>query len=462
MLLRAVSLVAVLAGIADAAPPRQSVTVEPRVAPAELSRVIYLERCRGGCTVFGDSFTDATTLHSTIPPDGPHAISEFENAAGQRGTAADAEWNAVLACVREVYSPYDVVVTDQKPASGTYHAAIVAGFPAQLGYSADVLGIAPIASDCSPVDNAISFSFANQHAPTDRIENLCWTVTQESSHAFGLDHTYEFVDGSSTCNDPTTYQTDCGGRKFFRNAYATCGEYTPRACKCGGKQNSHAKLLSVFGGGIPTTPAPTVNVLIAGLTGFTVEAGSRRGVSKVTLRLNGAPWTSVPGADFGPNGQRDPARYDLDLPPDVPDGIIDAVLRAEDDIGSFTDSAPATFTKGQPCTSADTCLPYQACEAGRCQWPAPTGQLGDSCEYPQYCESNLCRGSTETQICTITCEPEGNDCPAGYHCAAAGDISVCFVDGGGCCSASDRAPSWPQLAIYALVLALVIRRRPGA
>ena len=459
--MKAAFIVIALASLADAAPQRLSLTVEPRV-PEEVSRVIYLERCRGGCTVVGETFTDARTLRSTIPPAGPHTISEFENANGQRGVPADAEWEAVLACVREVYSAYDVTVTDEKPASGTYHAAIVAGFPSQIGFSPDVLGIAPITSDCSPVDNVLSFSFANQHGPMDRIENLCWTVTQESSHAFGLDHTFEFLDGSSTCNDPTTYQTDCGGRKYFRNAAATCGEYTPRACKCGGKQNSHAKLLSVFGGGIATTPPPTVATVAAGPNALTVDAGSRRGVARVTLRLNGAPWADLPGAEFGPNGQPDPSRYGLTVPPGVPDGIIDAVVRAQDDLGAFTETAPFTFTKGEPCTSADTCLPYQSCNAGRCQWPPPAGKLGDSCEYSQYCESNLCRGSTETQICTITCEPEGMDCPAGYHCAAAGDTNVCFTDGGGCCSASDAAPSWLQLAIYALVLGVVIRRRAGA
>jgi hypothetical protein len=463
--MRSLLLVIALASIAEAAPQRLSLTIEPRgisLRPEDVSRVIYLERCRGNCTVIGESFTDAKTLRSTIPPAGPHTISEFENANGQRGVPADAEWYALVACVQEVYSPYDVQVTDLKPTSGTYHAAIVAGFPSQIGYSPDVLGIAPITSDCSPVDNVISFSFANQHGPTDRVENLCWTVAQESSHAFGLDHTFAFLDGSSTCNDPTTYQTDCGGRKYFRNAYATCGEYAPRACKCGGKQNGHARLQSVFGGGIPTTPKPTVDILVPGPDGFTALAGSRRGVDKVTLRLNGAPWVELPGAAFGPNGQPDPSRYGFDLPAGVPDGIIDAVIRAEDDLGGFTDSAPSTFTKGEPCTSAETCLPYQACDAGRCQWPAPVGQLGDSCDYAQYCESNLCRGSTETQICTIPCEPEGAACPAGYHCAAAGDVNVCFIDGGGCCSASDRAPSWAQLAIYALMLGLVIRRRPGA
>ena len=41
-----------------------------------------------------------------------------------------------------------------------------------------------------------------------------------------------------------TYRNDCGGEKFFRNEIANCGETANRTCKCGGTQNSHAKILA--------------------------------------------------------------------------------------------------------------------------------------------------------------------------------------------------------------------------
>ena len=55
-------------------------------------------------------------------------IEEFRDSNGNTGTAADAEWNAILACVRKVYSPYNMIVTDQPPPGGQSHnQGIVAG-----------------------------------------------------------------------------------------------------------------------------------------------------------------------------------------------------------------------------------------------------------------------------------------------------------------------------------------------
>src|SRR5262249_23245244 len=142
-------------------------------------------------------------------------ISEYRDGAGETGAMADTEWAALVQCMKEVYSTYDVVVTDVKPTNTTYHMAIIAGVPAEIGLNPDVLGVAPLASDCSAQDNVISFSFANAHPQTElisRVNNLCWTASQESAHAFGLDHEYEFTpDKRSACNDPMTYRVDCGG-----------------------------------------------------------------------------------------------------------------------------------------------------------------------------------------------------------------------------------------------------------
>src|SRR5207237_9124223 len=133
---------------------------------------------------------------------------------------------------------------------------VIAGQPGDIGQANDVLGIAPLASDCSPQDNVISFTFANHHSPTDHALSICWTAAQESAHAFGLDHEFSFPggigggpalptggqsmagDGVSACDDPMTYSTLCGGQKVFRNQTAKCGEYASRACTCTPTQNS--------------------------------------------------------------------------------------------------------------------------------------------------------------------------------------------------------------------------------
>ncbi|MDQ3364795.1 MAG: hypothetical protein M3680_05140 [Myxococcota bacterium] len=442
--------------------------VEAFTPHAPISQTIYLERCRGGCTVTKATTNNAQNMESTIPSQpGSHVISEFTNKDGMAGAAADVEWNALVQCLREVYSPFAVTITDTRPASGTFHLALIAGLPQQIGFGDDILGVAPLASNCSPQDNAMSFTFANAHGPTLRAENLCWTAAQESAHAFGLDHSFKFADGRSACNDPMTYQVDCGGQRFYRNQTAKCGEFEERPCRCGTTQNSHAKLLATFGEGTPITGNPTSMITTPqpgqplGVV-VVAAAGSRRGVARVQLLVNGFPWAEVPGEKFGPNGQANPASYGLMIPPTLPDGVMDLVVRAYDDLGAFTDSPPRTVTRGDPCTTADTCATGQKCEAGKCLWDPAVGELGDSCEYPQFCKSLRCEGTAERKICSQECSPAGDDtCPGGLSCIETGPTTgICYFEDSGCCSvAFDRRLPWGHLAVSALVLGLVMRRR---
>jgi hypothetical protein len=391
----------------------------PMIEPVEadpISHVIYLERCRGGCTVTKSNTNDAKAGLTILPQSpGIHTLSEFASKDGVVGAAADDEWNQLVGCMREVYSPYDVQITDVKPTDGTYHLAIVAGFPAEVGFGNDILGVAPLSPSCAALDNVMSFSFANAHPPSQRINNLCWTAAQESAHAFGLDHTFKFLDGKSTCNDPMTYQVDCGGTRYFRNFSAKCGDFTEKACRCGSTQNSHKKLLDTFGPGTPTYGNPSSVItnptetepLDGTVTGM---AGSKRGVFKVDLLVNGFPWVRAKGVAFGRNGQA-VAMYPLTYPENLPDGISDFVIRATDDLGAFTDSVIVTRTKGAPCVSADTCAKGQRCDAGRCLWDPPTHEVGDACDYEQQCKSLSCVG-TDPRICSEPCNPdEDNTCP---------------------------------------------------
>jgi hypothetical protein len=303
-----------------------------------------------------------------------------------------------------------VNVTDVKPAAGlSYHMAIVAGIPQDIGRGSDILGVAPLAGDCSPSDNVISFSFANAHSQTEtvsRVNNLCWTAAQESAHAFGLDHEFEYQDGRSACNDPMTYRFDCGGQKFFRNEVAKCGENTARPCMCGANQNSHLKIANVFGLGTSTVPPPTSEITTPAASPAANSLGdnviatsySQRGVAKVELLLNGYKWAEAKGAAFGGNGQPE-SSYLLKVPAEIPDSVYDVVVRSYDDLGIFSDSAPVTVTKGPAggCTSADTCLNGQTCDAGKCSWAPATGELGVSCTYNQFCLSGLCSGTADEQ-----------------------------------------------------------------
>jgi hypothetical protein len=444
---------------------------------AQISGVIYLERCRGGCSIMGTGEVgpnDARSMQSSIPSLGLHTISEYRNGAGQIGTQANTEWNLLVQCMQEVYSPFNVTITDVRPTSGSYHMALIAGRPQEIGLTnPDILGVAPLANDCSPQDNVISFSFANAHQQTEtvsRVQNLCWTAAQESAHAFGLDHEFEFVlDRRSACNDPMTYSNACGGVKYFRNASASCGETAARTCRCGGTQNSHQKLLTVFDAGQTPLPKPTVKVTTPKATDtllgsfVAAEAGSKRGVTKVELLINGFKWAEAKGATFGQTGQPNPATYGIQVPASLPNSIVDVVVRASDDLGAYTDSPVITLTKGAPCTSADTCAKGQKCEAGKCFWDPPAGELGDSCAYPQFCISGICRGTEKQQICTQACIPEVEDaCPADFTCVPTEpDTGICFFsDDGGCCSvAGGRGAPWAPIAFAALTLGLLVRPR---
>lgn len=440
---------------------------------AEVSNVLYVNRCSGGCMVTGGDINDARQHISTYITPGPHVVTEYKNFAGDIGAAADDEWNQVVQCLKEIYSPFNITVTDQKPTgSGNYTEAIIAGDSPDVGLSRMILGVAPAHTSCEPNDNAMSYTFANNPyfggTVQRRIWELCSTAGQESAHHYGLDHEYEFFDGTSACNDPMTYRTDCGGQKFFRNKAAKCGEDSVRNCSCGGLQNSHAKILGVFGVGQNLIPAPTVAITSPATGGtasngqvVTFQAGSKRGVEKSELWLNNYKWAEVKGVAFGPMGQRNPADYSMTFPGDVPNGVIDVQIKSYDDLGNVTTSSAVTVTKGAPCANADTCAKGQLCEAGKCFWAEPTGKLGEPCDYQQFCESNMCIQTNQGGYCSQECIVGVVDsCPMGFECAAAGAGGACLpIEETGCCNVGRGGAVWAHAGLSLFVLGLVVRRR---
>lgn len=464
-----------------------AIAASSSIAAAEggVSNILFINRCKGGCAIRG-GVNDARANTSSLPCNGQvvqgnggsmcngtsagdYTITEYENAAKQTGAAADAEWNAVMQCLREVYSPYNVKVVDERPADGAnFTMGIVAGLPQEIGYpQGSVLGLGG-ASGCAPEDNTISMTFANLHTHgPGRVIQICWTASQETAHSFGLrDHEYEFIDGSSACPDPMTYRSECGNtQRFFRNQQARCGESSVRTCLCAGTQNSHARLLQTFGPGTPLTAPPALaldspanNETIKNGATVLATASSQRGIARMELWLNNYKWLTVKGAPFGSNGQPS-TQYMLQLPAAVPDSVIDLEVKAFDDIDAETD-AKVTVTKGAPCMTADTCAKGQKCEQGRCFWDPPAGQTGDACTYPQFCVSGNCLEASDGQYCTNTCVVGVTDsCPTGFDCLGeTGQSGVCVhaTDGGGCCSIGNDGRS---AALLSLVVGLMIGRR---
>jgi hypothetical protein len=455
-MLRGIVVGGLLIGSLAHAEPVTTTVVVPSTDDVILGapKIIYLNRCIGGCTVTGGDHNDARTQTSLIPDAGPHAISEFQ------GT----DWPEIVDCLTDVFSPYDVTLTEvEPPPTEHYGEAIIAGSPVEIGVSPAFGGIAPIDEFCRPLDYPISFTFANVYTE-DRINLICATASQEIAHTYGLDHAFAFFDGSSSCSDPMTYRFDCGGQKFFRNHVAQCGEYEARGCRCAPNQNSHALMSGVLGAGIPTTTTavsitdPVDGATIANQQTIVAPAFAQRGLTDVVFLLNGYPWSKQPGAPFGANGQ-ELTDYQFTLPETVPDGVIEIDVEVRDDLAA-TSVARVTVTKGAPCASADTCLAGQYCDAGRCSWGPPTGEIGDACDYPQFCLDERCDTHDGESYCTRTCIAGiENSCPSGLECiATSATEGYCWPPAGGCCSAS-RERSWHAILLGALTLVLLRRRR---
>ena len=433
------------------------------------AKVLYLNRCTGSCTVVADGTNDAVGQHTSILAGGHYVIGEYVATNGMTGSGADAEWAQLVQCMKEVYSPYAITIVDQQPAAGTvYNEAIIAGRPSDVGEASDILGIAPLANNCSAEQNVISFSFANAHPAAYHVLNVCWTAAQESAHAYGLDHEFQFTDDSSACSDPMTYRTDCGGEKFFRNKLAKCGEDKVRNCKCSSTQNSHAMLLGIFGAGTVITPPPDVSLTFPAAGATTISAGdtihatasSQRGVSHVEFYFNGSRWGDDAGVKFGGFGQ--PASdYAYTLPDNFPDGITDIEVIAYDDLGYGGEIPVVTVTKGAACTDDSQCLKDQKCDSGKCVFGKPEGALGAACTYDQFCESWTCLDTSAGQRCSQRCDLAlPSSCPSNFDCIGEGQDTYCWPKAsGGCCSVSGQGEPWAHVGLAFFAAAFVMRRR---
>jgi hypothetical protein len=180
--------------------------------PHAISRTIYLNR-HGGMLRPGasDSRTDTSSLVAA-----PTELPGWD--------IDDATWAATVACMHEIWEPFDVALTETDPGGTPHIEARFGGTPAAIGMPPKIGGVAPMAIDCGIVENAIVFTFpVNLHEDP---RTVCEVMAQEIGHAYGLDHELEAA-------DPMTYLS-YPGERTFQDTTAACGETTARPCGIGG------------------------------------------------------------------------------------------------------------------------------------------------------------------------------------------------------------------------------------
>jgi hypothetical protein len=416
----------------------------PGTSSVASSKIAFIKRCIGGCDVHYDPVDDSRTGASSIAAQGSiRTIGEF--------TQPLSVWNDMMACVRATFAPFDITITDVKPSDGTtpHFLNIVGGKPTDLHPNyGNAGGVAPF--DCGEIPNAISYTF-DVYGP--RAEHLCWTVSQEVAHAFGLEH--EFL-----AKDPMTY---LGGDmpKRFRDIDAPCGELEQLTrCECGGStQNTYRHIVEMFGPGAPTPPAMTIDYPPDGKKtqpGFTAVATAIDDVrvERVELLIDGV-LVATSTTPFGDS---------FELPTtDAGAGPHTLEVKATD-VQGVVATQTISFTQGPPCTPDTECEGAEVCVSGLCiPGPGTPGGLGSVCQTDLECLSHRCvDGGEEFKHCVDECDvANAASCPDDFACVAAGAEGVCWpAASGGCCDAG-AGPQGPILLALGLGV-LVLRRRRRA
>lgn len=410
----------------------------PAAAPS--SRIIYVHKCPiVGCTIrpgVDDSRVDTSSI-----ADSQVTISRFKQ--------TDAVWDAMMACVKNTYAPFDITVTDVDPGNVAHYENIVGGTSGSE-LSADFSGAGGVSPfTCGEIPNSISFTFDVYGGDAAQ---LCWTVAQETAHSFGLEHEYN-------ADDPLTYISAGAPMKRFQATDSACGTFSALPqCQCPPNkptQNSYKRIVEMFGPGAATPPTITIISPTSG----------KKVTPKFVVRVNATDDVAVDHVELWVDGMNTgvkamAAPYRLTAPDGVEAGAHTLELRAID-VQGVPASAMVDVDMGPPCTASSGCSGDDVCVMGVCTpGPSVPGGIGDTCTTPAECLSQQCVGtSANDKLCVETCDvATAGACPSDFACIANGATGVCYYNGsGGCCSAGSE-PTGPFL-LGASVFGLVILRR---
>lgn len=225
------------------------------------SRVVFLERATITIQPGSDDSTHATSALVTSPT----TVNGW--------IPTQPRWEELLTCLREVWSPFQVEITDLDPGGLPHITAVLGGTPQQLGLPADTAGAAPFAQDCGVVENAMVFAFVPS-LKTRSIQQSCLLISQQVATAYGLDHVTSLDDVMSV-HDAT--------HKTFTDVVADCGTDWERPCgasaypSCRSSQNAMQLLYARVGKYIVDEDPPLVRITAPAhgstvVPGFVVDA----------------------------------------------------------------------------------------------------------------------------------------------------------------------------------------------
>jgi len=454
----------------------ESAARTPALGPVADTHILFMNKCTGGCVVTHSNNTDNRTDHSDIYSGG--TLSQFSGSA--------ATWTAVMSCMRDTFSRFNVTITDVDPGSTPHMEVMVAGLGSQMGAPNGVLGVAdfPCASigNCDTfVPNALVFDYANdsyyasQGSVTNNANEICATAAQEIAHTWALDHV---VDAS----DPLTYNSymvngviavrqfkntqkcgsDCqGGQSPFGLTCTGSGGQASHACAVNNAatQDEVSMITALFGSGTPDSTPPTVTITApannASVTpGFAITATGTDNTGLAGLQA------TLDGTSLGTDSS---APFQWTAPANLTTGSHHLVVTATDLSGN-TAMAAIDVVYGAGCQQNSDCTDStQVCDHGVCvAGPTSTGGLGSPCTANTDCASGSCgNDGAGNMYCVSSCDVAASTCPSGFQCLdTGGGAGVCWpgeTSGHGGCNTSGSGGA--SLLLLSLGAMLVARRK---
>lgn len=268
------------------------------------THTIYLNNCQpSGCVIHAGT-SNATTDTSDIPST-TSTLSAF--------SPSPTVWASVVSCVKTAMAPFDVTVTEQRPASGDFFEMVIAGSPAEMGLASSVPGIGDTSctgvGTCSPfLPNAISFAFANTGALSGDPNLICRLAVQTLASTWALDHVVDATDVMAfniTATAPQFHDAEaCGGdcsngMSPFGSTCTGSGATATHVCVGTGTatQDEVQTLLALFG----PAPLPPLLAITSPADGATVAAAfpiettcsSGDGVQSVAIAIDSSSAVTI-------------------------------------------------------------------------------------------------------------------------------------------------------------------------